>query len=57
MRKLKIVHIGAGSGFVLSIARELLSSPIFDDAEFVLSDLSEERLKAAITELLAETAG
>ena len=28
MKKLKIVHIGAGSGFVLSIARELLSNEI-----------------------------
>ena len=56
MRKLKIVHIGAGSGFVLSIARELLSSPIFDDAEFVLSDLSEERLKAAYDVVTSELA-
>ena len=56
MKALKIVHIGAGSGFVLSIARELLSNPIFDNADFVLADPAEERLKAAYDVVTAELA-
>ncbi|MBQ9501937.1 MAG: hypothetical protein IJU70_07265 [Lentisphaeria bacterium] len=57
MKPLKIVHIGAGSGFVLSIARELLGHEIFDNAEFVLADPAADRLKSAykvVTEELAK---
>jgi len=57
MKPLKIVHIGAGSGFVLSIARELLGNEIFDNAEFVLADPAADRLKSAykvVTEELAK---
>jgi alpha-galactosidase len=57
MKALKIVHIGAGSGFVLSIARELLGNEIFDNAEFVLADPAADRLKSAykvVTEELAK---
>ena len=32
MKKLNIVMLGAGSGFVISIARELLHDPVFADA-------------------------
>lgn len=47
MKKLKIAMPGAGSGFVLSIAKELLHDPVFTDAEFVLMDPDRERLDAA----------
>ena len=47
MKQLKIVHIGAGSGFVLAIARELLSHEMFDNAEFCLTDPAPDRLKSA----------
>ncbi|MBR7104205.1 MAG: hypothetical protein IKC65_04620 [Lentisphaeria bacterium] len=56
MKALKIVHIGAGSGFVLSVAKELLSHEIFDNAEFVLVDLAEDRLKAAYDVVTSELA-
>ncbi len=56
MRKLKIVHIGAGSGFVLAIARELLSHPIFDNADFVLTDPAPDRLKSAYDAVMTELA-
>lgn len=48
MRKLKITMPGAGSGFVLSIAKELLIDPVFADAEFVLMDPDQERLDVAL---------
>ena len=35
MKKLKISMLGAGSGFVLSIARELNNLEIFQDSEFM----------------------
>lgn len=47
MKKLNIVMLGAGSGFVLSIAKELLHDPIFTDAEFRLVDTAPDRLAAA----------
>ena len=56
MRKLKIVHIGAGSGFVLAIARELLSHEIFDNADFVLTDPAPDRLKSAYEAVTSELA-
>ena len=57
MKKLKISMLGAGSGFVLSIAKELLNDPIFADAEFMLMDPAADRLeasKAAVAEVLAK---
>ena len=47
MKKLKIAMPGAGSGFVLSIAKELLVNPVFADAEFCLMDPCQERLDVA----------
>ena len=38
---------GAGSGFVLSVARELLKNPLFDNACFMLYDTAESRLAVA----------
>ena len=56
MKKLKIVHIGAGSGFVLAIARELLSHEMFDNADFYLTDPAPDRLKSAYEAVTAELA-
>ena len=56
MKKLKIVHIGAGSGFVLAIARELLSHEMFDNADFFLTDPAPDRLKSAYEAVTAELA-
>ena len=47
MKKLKIAMLGAGSGFVMSIAKELLAHEIFNGCEFVLQDISAERLQIA----------
>ena len=47
MEKHKITMPGAGSGFVLSIARELVKDPFFSDWEFMLCDPDEQRLAAA----------
>ncbi|MDD2478935.1 MAG: hypothetical protein PHS31_03490 [Victivallaceae bacterium] len=47
MKKLKIAMLGAGSGFVLSVAQELLTEPVFADCEFVLMDPAADRLEAA----------
>jgi alpha-galactosidase len=47
MKKLKITMLGAGSGFVMSVAKELITHEIFNGCEFVLQDISEERLLAA----------
>lgn len=56
MKQLKIVHIGAGSGFVLAIARELLSHEMFDNAEFCLTDPAPDRLKSAYEAVTSELA-
>ena len=47
MKKLKIAMLGAGSGFVMSVAKELIAHEIFNGSEFVLQDISRERLRAA----------
>ena len=47
MKKLKITMLGAGSGFVLTIAKELLHDPVFADCEFMLMDVAEDRLAVA----------
>lgn len=47
MKKLKIAMLGAGSGFVLSVAKELLTNPVFADCEFALMDPAAKRLEAA----------
>ena len=47
MKKLKITMLGAGSGFVLTIAKELLHDPVFEDCEFMLMDIAEDRLSVA----------
>ncbi|MBQ9338328.1 MAG: hypothetical protein IJS14_13640 [Lentisphaeria bacterium] len=46
-KELKLTMLGAGSGFVLTIAKELLTDPVFENAQFTLMDLSEERLGVA----------
>lgn len=47
MKKLKITMLGAGSGFVISIAKELVEHKIFDTCEFMLMDINEDSLEAA----------
>ncbi len=47
MKKLKITMLGAGSGFVLTIARELLHDPVFARCEFMLMDVAPDRLAIA----------
>ena len=46
-RELKISMLGAGSGFVLSIARELTEYEIFADCEFTIMDIAKDRVRAA----------
>lgn len=58
MKKLKISMLGAGSGFVMSVAKELIEHDIFVDSEFALQDISSERLQAAektVREILGGT--
>ena len=47
MRKIKISMLGAGSGFVMSVANELITHEIFNGSEFMLQDINAERLLAA----------
>lgn len=47
MKKLKVSMLGAGSGFVLSVAKELITSELFHNSEFILMDSNPERLEAA----------
>ena len=47
MKKLNIVMLGAGSGFVIAIARGMIHDPVFADAEFRLVDIDPERLALA----------
>lgn len=47
-KELKITMLGAGSGFVLTIANELLTDPVFENCTFTLMDPSEERLAVAV---------
>ncbi|NMA21275.1 MAG: hypothetical protein GX927_11920 [Lentisphaerae bacterium] len=47
MKKLKVAMLGAGSGFVMTIAKELPNFPVFSDCEFMLMDPAEERLAVA----------
>ena len=49
MRKLKLTMLGAGSGFVITIAKELLTDPVFADCEFMLMDTAADRLDIAET--------
>jgi len=51
MSDLKICMIGAGSGFVISIARELVVSPVFQGCEFTMMDINPQRLKIAEREV------
>ncbi len=46
-RKLKVSMLGAGSGFVLSIARELGLYEVLADCEFVMMDPSQANLELA----------
>ena len=48
MSKLKITMPGAGSGFVLSVAQELVRDPLFAEGEFMLYDPDASRLGAAM---------
>ena len=57
MKKLKVSMLGAGSGFVLSIAKELNSYDIFADCQFVMMDISQTNLDLAqkqVLELIGE---
>jgi alpha-galactosidase len=57
MKSLKISMIGAGSGFVVSIARELIEHDMFDKCEFALMDINEKALNTAedrVREILSE---
>ena len=47
MENLKITMPGAGSGFVLNVAKELLRYPLFNECEFCLYDPDAVRLQAA----------
>jgi len=44
---LKITMLGAGSGFVVSIARELTEHQLFDGSEFCLMDIADDKLEIA----------
>ena len=54
MKKLKITFLGAGSGFVLTVAKELPKDPIFDGCELALADPQPDRLAAAEKTVAAE---
>jgi len=57
MKKLKLTMLGAGSGFVLTVAKELLHDPVFADCEFMLMDVADDRLaaaKSAVESIVAE---
>ena len=47
MKKLKISMIGAGSGFVISVASELNKYDVFKDSTFVMMDINESNLDLA----------
>ena len=47
MKKLKIIMLGAGSGFVVTVAKELKKHEIFADSSFYLIDPAPDRLNAA----------
>ena len=47
MERLKIAMPGAGSGFVLTVAGELVKDPLFEGCEFMLYDPDPVRLWAA----------
>lgn len=49
MNKPKIAMFGAGSGFVINVARELAHSKVLQDAHFVLVDVRQDRLAKAET--------
>lgn len=56
MKNLKISMLGAGSGFVLSIAKELLAYDICRESEFFIMDMDPARLKIgenAVREILS----
>ena len=55
MKKHTIAMLGAGSGFVISVAKELAISEVLQDTEFVLMDPAPARLaraKADVDEIL-----
>ena len=59
MKKLKVSMLGAGSGFVLSIAKELSCYDIFTDAQFVMMDINKKNLELAykkVMEILGDNA-
>lgn len=59
MNDKKITMIGAGSGFVINIARDLASFASLSEVQFVLMDTDSGRLDkayAAVTEILKEEA-
>lgn len=56
MKKLKIAFLGAGSGFVLTVAKELPTDPIFDQCELALADPQRDRLDVAMKTVADEFA-
>ena len=50
-RKLKLSMLGAGSGFVKSIAKEFDKYSVFENAEFVKMDINENSLDIAYNEI------
>ena len=51
-KKLKVSMLGAGSGFVISIAKELSSYDVFTNAHFVMMDINESNLNIAKTKVM-----
>ncbi len=47
MKEIKIAMIGAGSGFVVSVARELVLLKVLSNCTFTLMDINEKRLNKA----------
>jgi len=47
MKEIKIAMIGAGSGFVVSVARELVILKVLSNCTFTLMDINEKRLHKA----------
>ena len=58
-RPLKVVFLGAGSGFLEHLAKDVMQIPGADEGEFALVDIDAERLALAgpLVELIAEKLG
>ena len=51
MKKKKLTMLGAGSGFTISIAKELAVSPFFEGWEFCLMDIRMDNLKIMLEKI------